>query len=96
MNVGGGGVGLIIEKSDASALEQARVFWLRLDLQPHIPALVGLTARLAHTHIDSEQNTYAGLAFEFAHHPQHREFVVHQFTSYVDAVQAQLRLRKAA
>ncbi len=96
MNVGGGGVGLIIDRADATALEQARVFWLQLDLQPQIPAPIGLTARLAHTHIDSEQNTYAGMAFEFAHHPQHREFVVHQFTKYVDSVQSNLKQRKAA
>lgn len=96
MNVGGGGVGLIIDRADAPALEQARVFWMQLDLQPQIPAPIGITARLAHTHIDSEQNTYAGMAFEFAHHPQHREFVVHQFTKYVDSIQEQLKVRKAA
>ena len=96
MNVGGGGVGLIIDKADASAISQARVFWVRLDLQPQIPAPIGLTARLAHTHIDSEQNTYAGMAFEFAHHPSHREFVVQQFTNYVEALQRTLRARDAA
>jgi hypothetical protein len=96
MNVGGGGVGLIIDRAEASAIAQARVFWVRLELQPQIPAPIGLTARLAHTHIDSEQNTYAGMAFEFAHHPSHREFVVQQFTNYVEALQKTLRDRNAA
>lgn len=86
-NIGGGGAGLLIDKSDAGAVERPRLFWLRVDLTPHIVAPIGLTARLAHTHVDSSQNIYAGLAFEFGFNPGHREFVVDQMCRYVAQLQ---------
>lgn len=87
MNLGGGGVGLIIDPHEASAAERARLVWLRIDLTPTIPAPIALTARPVHTHIDSAQNLYAGLSFEWAFHPAHREFVVEQIGRYVEATQ---------
>ncbi len=33
------------------------------------PAANAVTARVAHTHIDSAQNLYAGMAFDFSHNP---------------------------
>lgn len=96
MNVGGGGIGLIVSKEHASNLEQSRLFWLRVELGDAVGAPMGITARLAHTHIDSEHNTYAGMAFEFSHHTAHREFVVEQFTRYVERVVNPPRIAKAA
>lgn len=87
MNLGGGGAGLMIRRADSGALERARLFWLRIDLTPHIPAPIAMTARLAHTRIDSEQNILAGLAFDFSFHASHRQFVVEQITRYVGALQ---------
>jgi hypothetical protein len=84
VNVSGGGLGLRIDRNEGSAIERRPHFWLRVDLTPHIPAPIGVTARLAHTHIDSSQNIYAGMAFEFAFNPGHRKFVMDLFTSYVD------------
>lgn len=86
-NVGGGGVGLIIDQSDAGPLDTAPMFWLRVDLSPVLPAPLALTARLAHTHVDSQQRVYAGMAFEFAHNPSHRQFVIDQIDGYLGAVQ---------
>ena len=82
-NLGGGGAGLLVERSEAGPLESHRLFWLRIDLRPEIEAPVGLTARLAHTHADSAGRVYAGVAFEFGFHQGHREFVVEQMTRYV-------------
>jgi hypothetical protein len=84
VNVSGGGLGLRIDRSEGSAIERRSHFWLRVNLTPHIPAPLGVTARLAHTHIDSSQNIYAGMAFEFAFNPGHRKFVMDLFTGYVD------------
>jgi hypothetical protein len=66
MNIGGGGAGLIVDHADSSATDRARLYWLRVNLTPIIPAPIGMTARLVHTHIDSGQNLYAGLAFEWS------------------------------
>ncbi|GMV25056.1 MAG: hypothetical protein AMXMBFR58_10870 [Phycisphaerae bacterium] len=88
VNIGGGGAGLVIDRSDAAGLDCVRNLWLRIDLRPEIPAPIAMTARCVHTHIDSAQNTYAGLAFDFAHNPGHRDFVVSQITRYVEAVVA--------
>lgn len=88
VNIGGGGVGLLIPRDEASRADRSRLLWLRIDLAPEIPAPIAVTARLVHTHIDSEQNLYAGVAFDFGFHTGHRPFVVEQITRYVNKVQA--------
>jgi c-di-GMP-binding flagellar brake protein YcgR len=89
LNISGGGVGLVVAREDMASLESSRSFWLRVDLRPQIPAPIGITTRLAHHRIDSSQNIYAGLAFDFDHNPPHRRFVVDQITRYVAALQQQ-------
>jgi hypothetical protein len=96
VNVGGGGAGLMIDRRDAAAVDRSRLFWLRINLTPHIPAPIAMTARLAHTHIDSTQNIYAGLAFDFIFNPSHRQFVVDQVCRYVGALQRQQVLEASA
>ncbi len=88
MNLGGGGAGLIVDRGEASAVDKARLFWLRINLMPQIPAPIGLTARLVHTHIDSAQNLYAGTAFEWSFNTSHRDFVTQQIIRYVRLLQA--------
>jgi hypothetical protein len=88
MNIGGGGVGLVVGREDSGAAERSRLIWMRVNLAPHIPAPLALTAKIVHTHLDSAQNLYAGVAFEFAFNPAHREFIVDQVTRYVSRVQA--------
>ncbi|MDX2147288.1 MAG: hypothetical protein SFZ23_07170 [Planctomycetota bacterium] len=92
MNIGGGGMGLIVDRAESAGLDRSRLFWVRLRLQPEIPIPLGLTARLAHTHLDSEQNVYAGMAYDFAANPSHREFIASQMLRYVEAIQKRTRL----
>ena len=87
VNIGGGGVGLMVDPLETRSLESGPYFWLRLNLQPQIPAPLGVTARLVHTHIDSTQRTYAGYAFDFRFNPSHERFVVDQLCRYVAQVQ---------
>jgi hypothetical protein len=87
VNIGGGGAGLVLEPGDAAAVDRTRLFWMRVDLRPHIPAPLGVTARLAHTHIDSAQNVYAGMAFEFGFNPSYKDFVIEQIVRYARVVQ---------
>lgn len=91
LNVSGGGLGLLVAPEDAAALGARSYLWIRLDLRPHIPAPAAVTARIAHTHTDSSQHVYAGLAFDFAHSPEHRRFIVELFGRYVESLQRQQR-----
>jgi hypothetical protein len=86
MNIGGGGLGLIFSKEDASAADRCRLVWMRIDLRPIIPAPLAVTARLVHKHLDSAQNVVAGAAFDFSFNQPHRDFVVEQILRYVDTI----------
>ncbi|MCA9294120.1 MAG: hypothetical protein KDA20_09930 [Phycisphaerales bacterium] len=87
MNVGGGGLGVMLEGPDAAALGSHHLFWVRLSLPPHVQSPVAAMARLRHTHIDSAQRTYAGLQFEFPSGNEHQQFVIDQLCRYVALVQ---------
>ncbi len=94
MNVGGGGVGVRIDPKDASGLGACKLYWIRLAL-PDSPAPICASAKLVHTHIDSTQSTYAGLAFDFTFNPAHQQFVVDQICRYI-AQQQRLQLQRQA
>ncbi|MEO1130961.1 MAG: hypothetical protein AAFX05_14810 [Planctomycetota bacterium] len=87
MNVGGGGVGLLVEPEERSGFENERLFWMRINLKPHLSIPLCVTARMRHTHIDSAQRLYAGMAFDFGLNPEHERFVVDQICRYVARVQ---------
>jgi hypothetical protein len=95
VNIGGGGAGLLFNHAESSRLDSSKMYWLRVGLQPHVPAPLGITARLKHTHIDSAQRAYAGMAFEFGHSPNHEKFVVDQLLRYVAQVQREQLKRQA-
>ena len=87
LNISGGGLGLMLRPDEGRALSSRPFIWLRVDLRPEIAAPVGVTVRLAHTHIDSSHNLYAGMAFDFTHNLSHRPFVVDLFASYAQRLQ---------
>ncbi|MFM9959488.1 MAG: hypothetical protein ACKVZJ_15635 [Phycisphaerales bacterium] len=95
MNIGGGGVGLLFEPEYRASLDTTKLMWLRLNLRPHVPAPLGVAARIRHTHIDSMQRLYAGLMFEFAGMTAHQKFVVEQLCRYVALVQREQLRRQA-
>jgi hypothetical protein len=86
-NIGGGGIGLRIARDTGPTVEGAHLFWLRIDLRPVVPTPLAVTARRAHTHIDSGQNLYAGMAFEFQLNPSHKAFVIDQIGRFFAAAQ---------
>ncbi|MBC7834489.1 MAG: hypothetical protein H7Y88_05235 [Phycisphaerales bacterium] len=96
VNLSGGGLGLRIAHEDAASAERRPHLWLAVELTPEIPIPVTVTARIAHTHLDSSQNLYAGMAFEFAFHPAHKAFVLDVFTAYINRLQSGQQLRRAA
>jgi len=95
VNLGGGGVGLLVNPRDRGALEARPLLWLRIGLAPHVPAPLGVAARIRHTHIDSAQNIYAGMAFDFTGNAEHQKFVVDQLCRCVAMVQRD-QLRRLA
>ena len=88
MNLGGGGVGLRVESKDSSSLGRHRTFFLRIPLGAGQPVPIVASATLAHTHLDSAQRTYAGMAFDFIHNPQHQATVIAQVQRCMQAAQA--------
>ncbi len=87
MNIGGGGAGVLLDQIGQTGLDTHQAFWLNIDLNPEVPVPVGVVARLRHTHIDSLQRIYAGLAFEFSHNPSYEKVIVDQLCEYVAIVQ---------
>lgn len=97
LNISGGGLGVLVPRNDQQAAQSRTFWWLRLDLRPQIPAPVAVTARLAHTHIDSSQNLYCGLAFEFQQAGEHKQFMIELFSRYTDELQRrQISLSRTA
>lgn len=82
-NIGGGGVGLVVDMDNRSGLESNQLFWLSVNLMPAVPAPLVMVARMAHTHLDSQQNTYAGLAFDFSQSMDHKHFVIAQIDRFI-------------
>lgn len=87
LNISGGGLGVLVARPDQQAAQSRPFWWLRLDLRPEIPAPIAVTARLAHTHMDSTQSLYCGLAFEFQQAGEHKQFIVDLFSRYTDELQ---------
>jgi len=94
VNVGGGGAGLLFEEQAHRGLDSSALFWMRITLTPHIPLPLAVTARARHTYLNSAQQMYAGMAFEFGYHPQHQRFVVDQLLRYVSLVQREQMSRR--
>jgi len=82
-NIGAGGVGLQIEPEHRGTMDHAPSYWIAIDLRPVVPAPLAMAARLSHTHSDSRQRLYAGMAFDFGRSPEHREFVLAQIDRYL-------------
>lgn len=91
LNLSGGGLGLHVEPANTAALTSRPHLWLQVDLGPNSPGPLSVTGRVAHSHLDSTQHTYAGVAFEFGHHPEYRDFVTDLFQLYIAAAQSRLR-----
>jgi len=93
LNIGGGGVGLHVAPEHGQAIFRHKLFWLRFSLPPELATPICATAKLIHTHRESDQNIYAGLAFDFTFNAGHQRFVVDQICRYI-AVQQRIQLQR--
>lgn len=83
LNLGGGGVGLRISPQDAQTLARHKLLWMRISLPPVLTTPICATGKVVHTHMESNHDIYAGLAFDFSFNPSHQRFVVDQICRYI-------------
>ncbi|MBG82968.1 MAG: hypothetical protein CMJ40_00305 [Phycisphaerae bacterium] len=95
VNLGGGGVGLTVEDSYAGSLGRKSLFWMRFGLPPMLTTPVCATARLVHSHMQSDRQTYAGMTFDFSANPAHKRVVVRQILQAI-ACQQKLQMSRQA
>ena len=89
--------GLRVQPEDAQSLTSRRLFWIRFGLPLELTTPICASAKLVHTHMDSTQHTYAGLAFDFSFNVAHQHFVVDQICQFIDLQQRyQLQQQAAA
>ena len=96
MNLGGGGVGLRCGPRESQDLGRHKVYWLRIALPPELSVPICATGKLVHTHMDSAQHTYAGMAFDFTFNAGHQRVVVDQICRYIAIQQRMQMQRKSA
>lgn len=83
LNLGGGGVGLRISPDDSQTLARHKLLWVRIALPPGLSTPICATGKVVHTHMESNHDLYAGLAFDFSFNPSHQRFVVDQICRYI-------------
>ena len=96
LNISGGGLGLLVPPASSMAVEKNPYFWLHLDLRPGLEVPVLVTARRAHSHRESSQHIYCGMAFDFGHHSSQQRFVTELLCGYVQRLTAQASGKAAA
>jgi len=87
INLGGGGVGLHISPDEAKFLARHKVFWMRINLPPDLKTPICVTGKLVHAHIESSQDTYAGMVFDFTFNHGHEQTVIDQICAFSSAQQ---------
>ena len=83
LNLGGGGVGMRVNPQDAQVVARHKLLWMRIALPPTLNTPICATGKVVHTHIESNHDTYAGLAFDFSFNPTHQRFVVDQICRHI-------------
>ena len=84
VNLGGGGLGILVEPDDAAVLSRHRLFWIRFTLGDVMPVPVCCAARVVHTHMDSSHRIYAGVSFDFDFNPAHQRVVAEQIVHAIE------------
>ncbi|MEM7228650.1 MAG: flagellar brake domain-containing protein [Planctomycetota bacterium] len=96
INLGGGGIGLRVGQEESHLLNRTKMFWIRFALPPELSTPICATGKLVHSHMDSTQDVYAGLVFDFTFNPSHQRFVADQICKFVAAQQRAQLQRSAA
>ena len=95
LNLGGGGVGLRVGPNDGQTVARHKLLWMRFALPPGLATPICATGKVVHTHIESNHDTYVGMAFDFSFNPSHQRFVVDQICRYI-ALQQRSQMQASA
>ncbi|MCH2132322.1 MAG: hypothetical protein MK116_01100 [Phycisphaerales bacterium] len=95
VNLGGGGVGLTVGEEYAGSLGRRSLYWMSFSLPPMVVTPVCATARLVHSHMQSDRQTYAGMTFDFSANPSHKRVVVNQIVRAIACQQKRQMSRQA-
>ncbi len=87
LNLGGGGIGLSFSPDSSAILSRHKLYWLRFSLPPELATPICATAKLIHSHMESNQQVYAGMAFDFSFNPAHQRFLVSQICKFISIQQ---------
>ena len=71
-------------------INRHRVFWIKVPLEPEL-SLPVYDRKVVHTHIDSMQRTYAGVAFDFTFNHAHEKLIAEQIQHYIERIQESQR-----
>ena len=96
VNIGGGGLGLAVDVSDAGVISRHACWWLQFELPPNVKTPIRTAAHVAHRHLRSDRSLYCGMCFDFSVNPPHRQVVSKQIMRAIAGLQRrQLSQRKA-
>lgn len=87
LNLGGGGIGLCFSPDSSGILSRHKLYWLKFALPPELTTPICATAKLIHSHMESNQQIYAGMAFDFSFNPVHQRFLVSQICRFISIQQ---------
>lgn len=87
LNLGGGGIGLCFSPDSSAILSRHKLYWLKFALPPELSTPICATAKLIHSHMESNQQIYAGMAFDFSFNPVHQRFLVSQICRFISIQQ---------
>lgn len=86
VNIGSGGLGVLVEPEDAVALSYHRLFWVRFGLGAVMPIPIAVSARIVHTHIDAAHRVFAGVSFNFDLNPAYQSVVGDQIIQVIGKI----------
>lgn len=86
VNIGSGGLGVLVEPEDAVALSYHRLFWVRFGLGAVMPIPIAVSARIVHTHIDAAHRVFAGVSFNFDLNPAYQASVGEQIIQVIGKI----------
>ncbi|MEO0511855.1 MAG: PilZ domain-containing protein [Planctomycetota bacterium] len=86
LNIGGGGLGLLVPSQHAARLRQKSLIWINLDLGDGLPLLL-MTGRLSHVRLDSNGDLHSGVVFDFSMDPAHEAFIGERICAYAGSLQ---------
>ena len=86
---------MTVDDAHAGSIGRQTLFWMRFGLPPMLETPVCAVARVVHSHMQSDRQTYAGMTFDFSANPAHKRIVVGQIVRAIACQQKRQMSREA-